>query len=312
MSSKKITKKITKKQKYSTSKTHLCTPKFCAPYVDPKHTITNKKVKSCLDRKALLRLVNSWNSWNKNDKIPKHCNNTILWNAINDRMKARCGYGQEFCWMQQPEIKSVSSSIDVYKPPMPKEWYDNPDEWLNTLDIQAIMQQYERAYDQFRFIGPVPMDFDKKMGFGNCVVDELCNLNMSKLYSSGIRQIGIIFNLDPHDKPGSHWVAMHCCMNRCGIHYWDSYGMEPTTEVTHLMTRMKEHCEAMGKKMEIKINNIRHQYKNSECGVYSLHFIIQLLKGRTFESIINNVIKDDEMLEYRNVLYNKLPTVNNT
>lgn len=297
--------KLTKKKRRHTSKT----PKFCAPYVKKSDTITNGNVKSCLDRKSLIRLVNSWNSENPKDKIEavgRTASNTKLWNALNMKMKARCGNGQEFCWLQQPEIRRASSSIDVYKPPMPNEWYDNPDEWLNTLDIQAIMQQYERAYNQFRFIGPVPMDFDKKMGFGHCVVDELCNINVQRLHSSGIRQIGVIFNLDPHDKPGSHWVAMFCCMNRCGIHYWDSYGMEPTNEVTRLMTRMKEHCESMGKTMEIKINNIRHQYKNSECGVYCLHFIIQLLKGRSFESIINNVIRDDEMLEYRKALYNKL------
>ena len=300
----KHTKKLIRRRKTKTR--HIKTPKFCAPFVSPNKTISNGKVKSCLDRKALLRLVHAWNSRNTVNKIPIHGNNTTLWSALNDRMKTRCAPGQEFCWMQQPEIKSVSTSIDVYKPPMPKEWYDNPDEWLNTLDIQAIMQQYERAYHQFRFIGPVPMDFDKKMGFGHCVVDELCNINVRKLHSSGIRQIGVIFNLDSHDKPGSHWVAMFCCMNQCGIYYWDSYGMEPTNEVTKLMTRMKEHCDIMGKNMDIKINNIRHQYKNSECGVYSLHFIIQLLKGRSFESIVNNIIRDEEMLEYRNALYNKL------
>jgi hypothetical protein len=169
------------------------------------------------------------------------------------------------------------------------------------------MKQYEQTYKRFKFIGPVTMDFDSKLSFGHCVVDELCNLDMARLYKSGIKQLGIIFNLDKHNQSGSHWVALFCCLDRCGVYYWDSYGMEPSPEVLELMNRLKAKCESMGYKIEPKINKIRHQYKNSECGVYCLHFIIQLLKGKSFDHITKNIISDDQMLEYRNILYNKLP-----
>ena len=53
------------------------------------------------------------------------------------------------------------------------------------------------------------------------------------------------------------------------------------------------------------VNNIRHQFKNSECGVYSMHFIINLLEGKTFEDVTKNIIKDDDMLKNRDLYYVK-------
>ena len=39
----------------------------------------------------------------------------------------------------------------------------------------------------------------------------------------------------------------------------------------------------------------RHQYKNSECGVYSMNFIIRLLNGESFKNITENKTLDDPM-----------------
>ena len=40
-------------------------------------------------------------------------------------------------------------------------------------------------------------------------------------------------------------------------------------------------------------NHNRHQYKNSECGVYSLNFILRLLNGESFKNITENGLLDD-------------------
>jgi len=57
------------------------------------------------------------------------------------------------------------------------------------------------------------------------------------------------------------------------------------------------------KKTNLYFNDIRHQYKNSECGVYSMYFIIQFLLGKKFKDIIENIIFDDEMNNNRNIYY---------
>ena len=55
--------------------------------------------------------------------------------------------------------------------------------------------------------------------------------------------------------------------------------------------------------MKIKVNHVRHQYKNSECGIYSINFIVKLLEGMSYDDYINNVIKDDIMENNRKIYY---------
>jgi hypothetical protein len=50
-------------------------------------------------------------------------------------------------------------------------------------------------------------------------------------------------------------------------------------------------------------NNKRHQFGHSECGVYSMNYILQRLKGKTPADLTNNIIKDKVMNEMRKYLY---------
>ena len=71
------------------------------------------------------------------------------------------------------------------------------------------------------------------------------------------------------------------------------------------MDRLKTQSKELGKETNIHVNNVRHQFKNSECGIYSIHFILKLLEGNSFENIKNNVIRDDNMEENREKLFIK-------
>jgi hypothetical protein len=66
---------------------------------------------------------------------------------------------------------------------------------------------------------------------------------------------------------------------------------------------MKDTNNHYEKLMDIKYNKTRHQYKNSECGVYSVNFILRLLKGETFDHICNNITTDDAVNECRKKYY---------
>ena len=68
----------------------------------------------------------------------------------------------------------------------------------------------------------------------------------------------------------------------------------------------KKYVDLLNNKLkgfDIRYNNIQHQFKNSECGVYSINFVIRLVKGETFDEIINNVTKDDKMNECRKTYF---------
>ena len=54
---------------------------------------------------------------------------------------------------------------------------------------------------------------------------------------------------------------------------------------------------------DIRYNKIQHQFKNTECGVYSINFIIRLVGGETFDEITNNILKDDFMNNCRNTYF---------
>lgn len=300
--SKKGIQKKSKKNKQKQTKKRV--PGFCGPHVeDNKNRLNN----SCFDRDALIKIAASWNQHNSSNQI-KFTNRTSskkLYEMINERMKDRCS--KEFCWVKQDFLKDKvekEEELQVFKPERPDSWKENEREWLNTLDIRAVMDQYEEKYNDFLFVGPVPIDFDEKLNFGQCVVDELCKINLNKLNKEGIEKLGVIFNLDKHTQSGSHWVAMFCSIPKKEICYWDSYGMRPPGEVTKLMNRLKKQGKEMDMKMKIKINDNRHQFKGSECGVYCINFIVNLLEGKTFKYITKKIIDDDKMWKKRKVFFN--------
>ena len=74
--------------------------------------------------------------------------------------------------MKDDEIKNT------FRPKTPKSWYKNNTEWLSTIDIEKVLNQYEDLYPDFQFIGAVPIDFDYKFSIGRCVIDELCNIDI--------------------------------------------------------------------------------------------------------------------------------------
>lgn len=273
----------------------------CAPGIKP-----NPKTCSCLSRDSLVKIASQWNN-DHQDRVIKYSPNSsssYLWKQIDSRLKDKCKY--EWCWIQQEFVKRLNSEdiTNSYKPIMPSSWHQNKYEWLRTDNIENVMHQYEKAYPDFTFIGPVPIDFDKKYSMGHCVVDELCKINLTDVKKDGYSKIGIVFNLDPHDKPGSHWVSMYCSIGKNkGIYYFDSFGVPPPREVDVLMHRLQQQGKDMGIKLPILANNVRHQYKNSECGVYSLFFITQLLKGKTFKKLINSPVLDETMNNKRKYFF---------
>jgi hypothetical protein len=282
-----------KNNKYTKYKSKNCSPNSSSNF-------------TCFSKNALLNMLDSWNLYYDNNKINYRKTDKLknLWNKLDNKLKNICN--NEYCWTKQKFVTSNKEIKESFRPEMPEKWKDNKNEWLNTLDIEAVMKQYEEKYPDFIFLGPVPIDFDHELHPGMCVINELCNINLQKLLNNKKNKIGIIFNLDPHDKPGSHWVSLFADFDKENkVYYFDSYGYKEPKEVTVLMNRLKEQADKLNKNTTLHVNNIRHQFKNSECGVYSMNFIIQLLKGKKFEDLCQNIVKDEKMEKNRNKLYIK-------
>ena len=74
------------------------------------------------------------------------------------------------------------------------------------------------------------------------------------------------------------------------------------------MRRQAKFMQSCGKKIEeirVDHNKIRHQYKNSECGVYSIRFIVKMVKGANFDKLCKNKVPDDKVNKCRSVYFDK-------
>ena len=303
---KKIHKKTQKKSKKNSKK------KFhkskCSPLVK-KHK--NRKPFSCYTDEQLMKMRDLWNARHPDAKI-EDSDSKKIWKRLRENMEDVCN--RESCWLKQNFIKNNLSKIlnqYTFAPRSPEVWKKNPTEWLSSIDIANVMKQYELAYPSFEFLGPSPIDFDSHMTGDkgekpHCVWKELCEFKLTDYMKKGKKKIGVIFNLDPHYMPGSHWVALYIDVKAKNIFYFDSNGDPIPKEVFRLVEKVRK----QGLKQKIKFTfdsnrGVEHQLHNTECGIYCLYFLIQLVKEKKkTEYFKKHLVRDNVMQKLRKIYFN--------
>lgn len=228
------------------------------------------------------------------DDIPKGSPEQV-WSTILKKFGSKCRTGRSECIVAHMITKQKA----------PDSWVTNPTDWLSDHDIVKVEKEFEELFKDYKFLGCVTIDFDLKSPEGQCIVDTLCSTKLRDLYKKGKTKLGIVFNTDVHTGPGEHWMAVYCDISpdvNPRITYFDSYAKKPEKEVQRLMLRWSDEWNSTGihdKPMETTYNTTRHQFKNSECGMYSLFF---------HHCCLNNIpmdekIPDDVMNAFRNVLF---------
>ena len=199
-----------------------------------------------------------------------------VWKSIQKRLAKKCPGGIPQC---------VLNSM-IVKPGAPSSWEADPTEWLSSADIDKLENQYAKVFSEYKYLGCIPMDFDKQSSLGTCLVDSLCSLNIGDIYKDGYKSIGIVFNTDVSTGPGQHWIAVFCDISPDleypRMTYFDSYAHAPEPEIKRLMARWKQQWDALKihkKGMALSYNKTRHQYQDSECGMYCLYFHYCCLMG---------------------------------
>ena len=261
-----------KKGKSITKKKHF-KPVNCAPSPDNKHV----KKYSCYTTDALRKLRDLWNARHSDAKITTEHPHEI-WRQLKQQLQFTCG--TETCWLKQQFVAGLDKKTLAYTfaPTSPKSWNKNPNEWLSSVEINNVMKQYEHSYPCFQFIGPSPIDFDTHLVDGTCVWEDLCEFSLEKRRRKKKTKFGIIFNTDPHDKGGSHWISLFINLRKKFIFYFDSNGKPPPKEVKVLIDRVQEQAKALdGLALTYIENSVVHQHGNTECGMYSLYMVISLL-----------------------------------
>lgn len=254
----------------------------CAPHLSLEHG-------SCIPLDILIKNVESYNKYcdekQSNDKI--HVPEELIGNEPEHKkymlfeLKKRVRKNQidwadaEFSKYLDAETKQELKE-NVFRPKGPDGRY----EWLSTVDINKVMKQYESKYADFQFLGAVPIDFME--------LDDLPfkTLNFDTLTNSGITRFAVIFNTDKSYQRGKHWIVLYCDLKKGYIYFSDSVGIKPPTRVKKFMKIVRNYLVSKGiTNLDIRYNKTERQKGNSECGVFCLNVVAQLLKGKSFNKV---------------------------
>lgn len=301
----------------------------CSPAVKGKTVAKD----TCYTPDALLKIRDAYNQAHPENKIRAKGMKQI-WTQLRERL-TDCE--AEDCWLKQIKDTKVRKQLDelLFAPDQPSDWKKNPNAWLSNYDIENVLKQYEITHKQFKLLGPSSIDYDTHLEEegGKCVWEELCRLSLKDLRARSKTKLGIVFNLDKHDQPGSHWVSMFVDLEESVIFYYDSALNDTPPEITRLKDEITKQGAELSPPIHFKYitNKYEHQRTNTECGMYSLFFIITFLTSeidqpiKKFKKIrggdspaklsmqekiqlfTERYVSDHHVEKYRNILFNPTP-----
>lgn len=257
-------------------------PEVCAP------SKTVKKY-SCYNDDDLQKLKQKYNKTYRKKIRAK--SPYLIWKGLH-RLKCPT----ESCFSTKLNMHTTR-----FAPKSPREWIKKPTAWLSSDDITKVLRQYEVAYPEFKYIGPSPSDFYFREN-GTCVWEELCKFNVHEI-SKTKKKVGIVFNLDIHSGGGTHWIGIFMDLTSKKMYYFDSTGSSIHSE-PHIH-KFYEKVKEQDPSYLLIENKVEHQKGNTECGMYTLFFIIVMLQSGKFSYFQKNVFPDKSMVTLRKKLFNK-------
>lgn len=290
----------------------------CSPKTLKSNRIS-KGYDGCLTIKVLRALATAYNKDHLDNPInfSKDTSKKDLNRVLQERFAGVCGEDNHaVCWVNKLQVRDSGIVEEVHNNspvPRPKDWNYDPNQWLTNFDIQKYLNQYNR--NDFKFLGVYPIDFNQKTALNRCIIDEMCTFSVDNYFKRGIKRFGVVFNLDRHDEPGSHWIALYCNMDpttvNYGIYYYDSVSQTIPTSIHAFANNVKkqvlERENNASKKFKIHWNKVRHQYSNTECGMFSCTFLtcMILANNTPFAKLMKNkeIFNDKYMTNLRRKLF---------
>jgi hypothetical protein len=224
--------------------------------------------------------------------------NTSLWKDIASYMKSKYSCDDELCWVETLKLEQIEKI--AFKPKLPKEWLKCNTEfvpnnncmntWLSNLEIDEVLVQFQTNISEFDYLGAVPIDFANLSG------KKINSFSIHDAIEQNKKKVGVVFNTDPSYRGGQHWICGFIDLEANELNFFDSYGSGGyyPKEIEDFFNKLVVEGEHLGIKLVVKKNTIRHQFKNSECGVYCIKFIADRL-NKSFEQIIDKEMPDDSV-----------------
>jgi hypothetical protein len=283
-------------------------------YCSPANVQIYQKTGTCFTKPALQAMARAFNKDNPGKRpIVIHQKKGDLWKALQKAFQKECGSDGEVCWVEQKPFRSDYGLQEIINKSMrakkPEDWYSNPRTWLSNFDIEAVMEQYQDVHRDFVFVGVFPIDFaSKDATFSRCVSEEICKLSIKDYVKQKKKHLGIVFNLDRHDEPGSHWVTLYANFDpsdcNYGVYYYDSNALPPGREIHDLMKKLSEQIKAITHlPVKMSYNKKRHQFKNTECGMFCLNFQLYCLQKKPIKDLFKAKLCDEDVFHMRDKLF---------
>jgi hypothetical protein len=248
---------------------------YCAPN-------KGKGKSHCLDENIVEELVDEYNKKFR-EKIDKNLTTDQKLKILLNKIKIETGgCDKDYCLLKSNIFNRYRNTLKkYYRPELPQNWKKDKNEWLNTLDILASLNQYSESYPEFIFLSVSPIDFDTLIGSTilnlRCVDESLCKFNVSNVAKAGKSKIGAVFNLDNHLQSGSHWVAFFSDFILGECYYFDSVANTPPNEVVTLCKRIAEQSNLLviNNSIKLKTSN-RFTFKSNKFSVeYLLEYLLR-------------------------------------
>lgn len=242
---------------------------------------------TCYSLEALKKIAKAYNRTHQ-QKIKISDDKKALWLDIKSKIGSKCQ--SEWCWIEQEFSENLESRIlnGTFKPTIPNGKY----EWLSNDDIDFVLKQYENFDQRFHYYDAIPIDYKNRV-------------SLKRDIERGKTKWGFVFNTGKSSSKGEHWVGLYMEIFEINglrfgtIDYFDSYGIPPPKEIRQFIQYLLKQAQKQGYNTALNVNRYRHQFKNSECGVYVIHFIVNRLLGIPFTEVTRNVIHDEKMNQFR-------------
>lgn len=261
----------------------------------------NAKDNVCSDQSTLKKMeefINQLGNDNKSNLQPEE----IIENA-----KKITNCESELCVLKNKQFEEFTGSATTehvintrFKPEGPS----HTTEWLNNDNIDFVINQWNRVYPNFLHIPFQMIDFDEQQ-------TRLYTLNLADEYKKGIRKMGCVINTDKSSGKGIHWFCVFADLagnEHWTLEYFDSAGDYPKRSVHAWLNKQRSMLAESYPDKRIEVIDVTKsnqlQRSTTECGVFSLWYILSRLNGIPYNYFSQpSAINDDMMYKFRKFLF---------
>jgi uncharacterized protein YejL (UPF0352 family) len=292
---------------------------------------------SCISNKLIVDIVKSYNLHYPTDKILLNNNTEKLVKQLEYKLGNTCD--DQICWLRQDFVKVLDNRKEItnsFRPTGPnvgikwlnttninnviKQYQEKYPDFLylgavpmdfDDLPIGIRKLKIDKLYDRGKTQIGIVFNTDTSDMPGEHWISLYCNLKKYQIYyfDSAMNWENKQKN---HQLPKLIDERVKKLINRM-IKAMYKHKYNEDINITNISKNIhsayknnniindkdKLYIDRLKHDFDIRCNTKKHQFKGTECGVYSIHFIINLVSDKSFDKIAENIKRDDVINDCR-------------